>query len=110
MLLTRSFAVAILASAAGLAASASGAAPHGAVAVTCTNPSSGTNWQISIDYDQRTVDSYPARISDAEIAWHDAKDGGNYTLDRKSGALTVVVASSTGGFFLYHRCALANSG
>ena len=57
-------------------------AAAGERAITCTNPASGASWQISIDYDKSTVDSNPARISDAEISWHDAKDGGNYTLDR----------------------------
>ena len=84
------------------------AAPSGQNAITCTNPASGTQWQIKIDYDQSTVDSNPARISDGDISWHDASDGGNYTLDRKSGDLTVVVASSTGGYFLYDRCKLVN--
>jgi hypothetical protein len=74
------------------------------VAITCTNPSSGAHWQIAIDYEGRTVDANPARISEREISWHDAKDGGNYTLDRKSGALTVIVASSTGGYFLHDQC------
>jgi hypothetical protein len=76
--------------------------------VTCTNPASGAQWQIRIDYDRSTVDSNPARIGDGNISWHDASDGGNYTLDRKSGSLTVVVASSTGGYFLYDRCKLDN--
>ena len=76
----------------------------GGVAVTCTNPFSGASWQIAIDYDGRTVDSNPARISDAEISWRDAKDGWNYTLDRKSGKLTVILASATGGNFLYDHC------
>jgi hypothetical protein len=80
----------------------------GEIAVTCTNPYSGASWQIAIDYDQKTVDSNPARISDAEISWRDAKDGWNYTLDRKSGKLTVVLASATGGNFLYDRCRLAD--
>ena len=84
------------------------AADHGATAITCTNPVSGTSWQIRVDYDRGTVDTYPARIGDAKISWHDATDGGNYTLDRKSGNLTVVVASSTGGYFLYDRCKLEN--
>jgi hypothetical protein len=79
-------------------------------AVTCTNPASGVTWQIKIDYGRGTVDANPARISDAEIAWQDAKDRWNYTLDRKSGKLTVVVASSTGGYFLYDSCALKSSG
>lgn len=77
-------------------------------AVTCTNDASGVSWQIRIDYDQGTVDSYPAHISDATISWHDAADGGSYTLDRKSGKLVVVVASSTGGYFLYHHCRLGD--
>jgi hypothetical protein len=76
----------------------------GGVAVTCTNPFSGASWQIAIDYDRRTVDSNPARISDAEISWRDAKDGWNYTLDRKSGKLTVILASATGGNFLFDHC------
>jgi hypothetical protein len=80
---------------------------HGEAAMTCTNPVSGASWQIKIDYDKRTVDSNPARISDATISWHDATGGGNYTLDRKSGNLTVVIASSTGGSFLYDRCAIS---
>jgi hypothetical protein len=77
-------------------------------AVSCTNPASGAHWQIRVDYERGTVDSYPARITEANISWHDASDGGNYTLDRKSGNLTVVVASSTGGYFIYDRCKLDN--
>jgi len=80
----------------------------GATAMTCTNPVSGANWQIKIDYSRNTVDSNPARIGETTITWHDAKDGGNYTLDRKSGDLTIIVASSTGGAFFYHRCKQAN--
>jgi hypothetical protein len=83
-------------------------AQHGAATITCTNPASGANWQIMIDYDQRTVDSNPARINDSEISWRDATDGWNYSLDRKSGNLTVVLASSTGGNFLHDRCKLEN--
>jgi hypothetical protein len=78
--------------------------PHGAAAMTCTNPASGHKWQLKIDYDHATADTYPASISDAKISWKDASDGGNYTLDRKSGELTAIFASSTGGFFLHHRC------
>jgi hypothetical protein len=75
-------------------------------AVTCTNPVSGTSWQILIDYGKATVDSYRAKISAAEISWFDPKDGGNYTLDRRSGDLTASVASSTGGYFRHLRCGL----
>jgi hypothetical protein len=85
-----------------------GQARAGEIAITCTNPVSGASWRIAIDYDRRTVDSNPARISDTEILWRDAKSGWNYTLDRKSGALTVVLASATGGNFLHDRCNLAN--
>jgi hypothetical protein len=85
-----------------------GGAQHGQAAITCTNVASGTSWQIKVDYDKATVDSNPARISDAEISWHDPSDGGNYTLDRKSAKLTAIVASSTGGYSLFHRCKLEN--
>jgi hypothetical protein len=80
------------------------ATPAGPTTMTCTNPVSGANWKISVDFARSTVDANPARISDASIAWHDQKDGGNYTLDRKTGKLTVIVASSTGGYFLYDNC------
>ncbi len=88
-----------------IAACGSGAEAEG-VAVTCTNPFSGASWQIAIDYDLKTVDSNPARIDETEISWRDAKDGWRYTLDRKSGALTVVLASATGGNFLHDQCRL----
>lgn len=83
-------------------------APRGEKTITCTNPASGASWEIKIDYDRRTVDSNPARIGDAEITWRDLKDGWNYTLDRKTGNLTVIIASATGGNFLYDRCKLEN--
>jgi hypothetical protein len=80
----------------------------GEIAVTCTNPFSGASWRIAIDFDRGTVDSNPARIGDTEISWRDANDGWRYTLDRKSGKLTVVLASATGGNFLYDQCKLPN--
>jgi hypothetical protein len=83
-------------------------AQRGETAITCTNPASGASWQILIDYDRSTVDANPARISDDEISWRDAKDGWYYKLNRKSGNLTVTLASATGGNFLYDRCKLAN--
>ncbi len=90
------------------AAPLQGQAPPREPTITCTNPASGATWQITIDYQRATVDSNPASISDAEISWHDAKDGGHYTLDRASGNLTVIVASSTGGYFLHDHCRLHN--
>ena len=114
MLWRRSFSAcarsaAIAVAPAGFAIFACGGGAHAeAVSVTCTNPYSGASWRIAIDYESGTVDSNPARISDTEILWRDAKTGWKYTLDRKSGALTVVLASATGGNFLYDRCNLAN--
>jgi hypothetical protein len=75
-----------------------------AISITCTNPASGASWRIAIDYDLKTVDSNPASIDETQIWWRDAKDGWRYTLDRKSGALTVVLASATGGNFLFDQC------
>jgi hypothetical protein len=90
------------------AAAAAGAAASGGTAMTCTNVASGAQWQIHIDFQKSTVDANPAEITAQTISWHDASDGGNYTLDRKSGNLTVIVASSTGGYFLHHQCKPAN--
>ena len=108
MFLNRHFAAAIAALAACAAAAPEGQAPSREPTITCTNPASGATWQITIDYERGTVDANPASVSDTEISWHDAKDGGNYTLDRASGKLTVIIASSTGGYFLHHRCRLKN--
>ncbi len=83
---------------------AHGKAQSAETAITCTNPASGATWQIRIDYDRKTVDSIAASVSDATIKWHDPKDGANYTLDRRSGELTMVVPSSTGGYFIHDRC------
>ena len=80
-----------------------GEVQRGGVAPTRSNLASGASWQIKVGSDKDTMDSYPARISDGQISQHDPTDGGNYTLDRKSGELTVVFASSTGGYFLQHR-------
>jgi hypothetical protein len=106
--LTRLLTAGIGALAVGISFPATGVEVQRETAITCTNPASGANWQIRIDYEGKTVDSNPAYFSDAKISWRDAKDGLNYTLDRKSGDLKVVFASSTGGSFLYHRCQLKN--
>jgi len=87
----------------------SGDAQESKTAITCTNPISGTSWQIAIDFDKATVDSNRAEITNAKIAWFDPTDGSNYTLDRKSGDLTAIVASSTGGYFRHGRCNLEKS-
>jgi hypothetical protein len=87
-----------------LVAAVDGDAQEGTTAVTCTNPASGTSWQIAIDFDRATVDSNRAEITGTKISWFDPTDGGNYTLDRKSGDLIASVASSTGGYFRHLRC------
>ena len=97
-------AVRIAAFALGAAVSTNNSAAQPGAIFRCTNLASGANWQIRIDYEKSTVDSNPARISSTTISWHDRTAGGNYTLDRKSGNLTVIVASSTGGYFIYDRC------
>jgi hypothetical protein len=85
------------------------ATPAGADAhrttMVCVNPTSGATWEVRIDFDHATVDANPAHVTDASITWRDGKDGGNYTLDRSTGALSAVFASSTGGYFLHDRCA-----
>jgi len=107
-ILTRSL-TGFAALAVGLAVPAmSGETQRGETAITCTNPVSGASWQIKIDYDRSTVDLNPARISDTEISWRDATNGWNYRLDRKSGNLTVILASATGGNFLHDHCKLEN--
>jgi hypothetical protein len=105
MVVTKHFTAAIaVLTVCALAAPVDGQPRSSAPVISCTNPASGWTWQISIDFDRATVDSNPAQVSDAEISWRDTKDGGNYTLDRRSGDLTVVVASSTGGYFLHDHC------
>ena len=91
----------------GIAAPAvSAEAQHGERSITCMNQSSGTTWQIKIDYDHSTVDANPASISDAKIAWRDAKDGWHYTLDLKSGDLTCGAGVLHGRQHVFHRCML----
>jgi hypothetical protein len=103
MFLRRALQVCVCTAAAGVAF-ANGAES----ALTCTNLVSHVSWQIKINFERSTVDSNPARISDSQISWHDQTDGGNYTLDRKSGDLTTIFASSTGGYFIHGRCSPAN--
>jgi hypothetical protein len=74
--------------------------------IVCVNPASGASWNINVDFDKHTVDANAAKFSDGEISWKDSS-GANYTLDRKSGALTQVSPSSTGGYFLHDRCKLS---
>jgi len=107
MVWSRPLAVTILTLALVTAAPAiSDEAQRGEQAITCMNKFSGTTWQIKVDFDHNTVDANPATITDYKIAWRDANDGWRYTLDRKTGDLTVVLASSMGGNMYFHRCQL----
>jgi len=69
----------------------------------CTNPASGTSWQLVVDLDRQRVGSLPATISEKWIRWHDPKEG-FYDLQRATGRLQLRNASSTGGYFLYYSC------
>lgn len=100
-------AIAVAAFSIGICGLAAAAEPqHGETKMTCTNPASGATWQITIDFDRRTVDGNAATIDDRTISWRDPGDQGNYALDRKSGNLRVAVPSSTGGYFLHDQCKL----
>ena len=90
---------------AGLLASAA-AAQEREAAMTCTNPASGASWRIAIDFGKGTVDANRAEITPAKVSWFDPKDGGNYVLDRSTGDLRAIVASSTGGYFRRAHCAV----
>ena len=70
----------------------------------CTNPYSGATWEVAIDPSKRTVDSFPAAITDKSIEWHNSIRGGSYEYDRATGELTIAYPSSTGGFFLRDQC------
>ena len=104
----RARAMAIAIAAAAAVSAIADVANSDPLAVACTNPFSGATWRIMIDYQRSTVDDNPARISGAEISWRDSKDGWRYTLDRKSGELTVILASATGGNFLHDQCKMQN--
>jgi hypothetical protein len=72
--------------------------------LTCTNPNSGTTWDLKVDFDRHMVDSFPAKISDRSISWYDTPRQGIYEFDRASGDMTMRGPSSTGGYFLYYHC------
>jgi hypothetical protein len=95
-----------VAAAAALSTAACGGDPAHAAALTfrCINPKSGTTWEVKVDYDRSTADSFPAEITGSQILWHDTLHGGYYDLDRASGALTFRNASSTGGYATHHSC------
>jgi hypothetical protein len=100
----RSMAATIAAGALVLAAVGSGAAmAAGILRLRCTNPASGTSWQIVVDLDRARVDSFPATITPEWISWHDPTRG-FFDLERATGKLQLRNASSTGGYFLHYTC------
>jgi hypothetical protein len=78
----------VVAAAISIAACGGDSAHAAAITFRCANPISGTTWEIKVDYDRSTADSFPAKISGSQIAWHDTLRGGYYYLDRASGVLT----------------------
>ena len=94
----------VVAAAISTAAWGGDSAHAAAITYRCTNPKSGTTWEVKVDYDRGTADSFPAEITGSQIAWHDILHGGYYYLDRASGALTFLNASSTGGYATHHTC------
>ncbi|MGH6823418.1 MAG: hypothetical protein ACREC4_08005 [Methylocella sp.] len=99
---TLALAVATLAASIGAAGAQPGRQSKGDL--QCTNPNSGTTWDVKVDYDRSTVDSFPAKITNSQVSWHDTLHGGYYYLDRASGALTFKNATGTGGYALHHTC------
>jgi len=80
------------------------AVPAGTSSLRCVNPSSGYAWTVRIDEAHGRIDGLPAEIGARRLRWRDASDGTVYELDRGSGELNVIRASSTGGYILTDRC------
>lgn len=72
--------------------------------LTCTNPNSGTTWDLKVDLDRHMVDSFPAEISDQWITWQDTPRQGIFEFNRVSGEMTMRGPSSMGGYFLHYHC------
>jgi hypothetical protein len=60
----------VVAAAISTAACGGDSAHATAIAFRCTNPKSGTTREVKVDYDRSTVDSFPAKITGSQIAWH----------------------------------------
>jgi hypothetical protein len=74
--------------------------------IQCVNLASGTSWSVQVDDQLQTVDGTPAQMTSRRISWRDAVSGGAFDLDRGSGVLTFINASSTGGYILRYQCRL----
>ena len=68
----------LVAAAISTAACGGNSAHAAAITFRCTNPKSGTTWEVKVDYDRSTADSFPAKITGSQIAWHDTLHGGYY--------------------------------
>jgi hypothetical protein len=80
------------------------AIPTPAATIACVNRDNGFAWTVRLDPAARAVDGWPARFEARRISWRNSADGGAYELDRASGALTIVRASSTGGYMSFDSC------
>jgi len=78
--------------------------PPDAAAIECVNADNGFAWTMRLDARAGAVDGWPARFEARRISWRDGADGGAYVLDRETGALTIVRASSTGGYTSFDHC------
>jgi hypothetical protein len=63
----------VVAAAISTAACGGDSAHAAAVTFRCSNPTSGTTWEVKVDYDRSTADSFPAEITGSQIAWHDRR-------------------------------------
>ena len=68
----------VVAAAISTAACGGDSAHAAAITFRCTNPKGGTTWEVKVDYDRSTADSFPAKITGSQIAWHDTLHGGYY--------------------------------
>jgi hypothetical protein len=82
---------------------AAGPAHAAPQSLRCTNPVSGTTWEVVLDPDRGLVDANAATFTDKWVSWRDPKQG-YYDLERATGKLQFRNASSTGGYFLYYTC------
>ncbi|MGH6813028.1 MAG: hypothetical protein ACREDM_12040 [Methylocella sp.] len=70
----------VVAAAISTAACAGDSDHAAAITFRCTNPKSGTTWDLKVDYDRSTADSFAAEITESQVAWHDTLHGGYYYL------------------------------
>jgi hypothetical protein len=79
-----------------------------AARIECVNPDNGFAWTLRLSQAAGTVDGWPARFGAERISWRDGANSG-YELELANGALTIVRASSTGGYMSFDRCAASPS-